>query len=152
MNAITERPALLNVALAALMIIMIVLSCVSYYPTEAGTYSIMGYIGMPSDYPELEAFFEEHVEDFSVNDVVGAPLWVVLIGALACVVCIVWRDRAFSSLAALAWSVGGLIGYLTSAYLPLGNAYYLHIAVLALSLVLAALNLVGLKRDLSVAH
>lgn len=149
MNAISEKPALLNLVLAALMIIMIVLSCVGYYETDSGTYSIMGYIAMPSDYPELESFFESSVEEFNINDVIGAPLWVFLIGAIACIVCVAFRDRAAASLAAIAWSAGGLIGYISSAYLPLGNAYYLHICILALALVLSVLNALGLKRELA---
>ena len=104
MNTLSEKPAMLNIALAVLMILMLALNCVGYYPTESGNYSIMGYVAMPSDYPELESFFEEHVEDFNVNDVVGTPLWVFLIGAVACVVCIVFRDHAAASLAG-AWAL-----------------------------------------------
>lgn len=148
MNTLGERPAVLNLALAALMIVMILLSCVGYYPTDSGTYSIMGYVCMPSDYPELESFFEANVAEFNINDVVGAPLWVVLIGAVACVICVVWRDRAAAALAAVVWSLGGLINYIGSAYLPLGNAYYLHICILVLALILAVLNSLSLKREL----
>lgn len=151
MNTLSEKPAMLNIALAVLMILMLALNCVGYYPTESGNYSIMGYVAMPSDYPELESFFEEHVEDFNVNDVVGTPLWVFLIGAVACVVCIVFRDHAAASLAGVAWSLGGLIGYLSSAYLPLGNTYYLHICLLALALVLSVLNSLRIKRELAAA-
>lgn len=149
MNTLSEKPAVLNLVLAGLMIVMMVLSCVGCYSTDSGTYSIMGYIAMPSDYPELESFFESNVEEFNINDVVGAPLWVFLIGAVACVVCLVWRDRAAASLAAVVWSVGGLIGYISSAYLPLGNAYYLHICILVLALALAVINSLGLKRELA---
>ena len=56
MNTLSEKPAVLNLVLAGLMIVMMVLSCVGYYSTDSGTYSIMGYIAMPSDYPELESF------------------------------------------------------------------------------------------------
>lgn len=148
MKAVSEKCGLINLTAGVLIALVLVLCFTGYWQTDEGGYSLMGYVGMPSECAGLEAFFKDNISNFNVNDVVGAPLWTFCIGLIACGLCIALHDNPFTTLAPLAWSAGGLFFYMTSEYMKLGGMYWLHIGLMALVLILSLVNMLSMKEKL----
>lgn len=145
MKELTKNSTAINLISAALIVVMIALCCVGYISTGEGDYSIIGYVYLPDACGGLTDYCEANIDGFTVNDAVGTPLWVLCIGAIMAVLCIWKRDNSFLSIGTLVWSVVGLIGYCTSAFLKLGGMYWLHVAVLAVTALVAVLGVLGIK-------
>lgn len=104
--------------------------------------SILGYVGFPY---EVEDFSEEmtyRIENFYINDVVLIPIILLVLCIIGIVMCALKKDKLSAGIVPAILGVVGVIGYLTSDFLKLGDKYTVHIILFAVIFVVAVLHIV----------
>lgn len=143
----------MNIVCALLALALIVLQFIPYWHFGEGeAASISGYIWMPSDHNDLAKYFEESLgEKVDINNELGTPILVLVLGLAAAGLCC-WKPQGMlPSLCGAAQGLAGVVGYLSSPVLRLGSLWGLHlalsIALLAWGVAGLALQLIGRKQD-----
>lgn len=114
----------------------------SFSYNEVKHLSILGYVGFPY---EVEDFSEEmtyRIEDFYINDVVLVPIILLVLCILGIVMCAMKKDKLSAGIVPALVGIVGVIGYLTSDFLKLGDKYTVHIVLYAVILAVAVLHIV----------
>lgn len=114
----------------------------SFSYNEVKHLSILGYVGFPY---EVEDFSEEmtyRIEDFYINDVVLVPIILLVLCILGIVMCAMKKDKLSAGIVPALVGIVGVIGYLTSDFLKLGDKYTVHIVLYAVILTVAVLHIV----------
>ncbi len=114
----------------------------SFGYNEIKKLSILGYVGFPY---EVEDFSEEmtyRIENFYINDVVLVPIILLVLCILGIVMCVMKKDKLSAGIVPAVLGVVGVIGYLTSDFLKLGDKYTVHIVLYAVIFVVAVLHIV----------
>lgn len=104
--------------------------------------SILGYVGFPY---EVEDFSEEmtyRIENFYINDVVLIPIILLVLCIIGIVMCALKKDKLSAGIVPAILGVVGVIGYLTSDFLKLGDKYTVHIILFAVIFAVAVLHIV----------
>lgn len=104
--------------------------------------SILGYVGFPY---EVEDFSEEmtyRIENFYINDVVLIPIILLVLCIIGIVMCALKKDKLSAGIVPAILGVVGVVGYLTSDFLKLGDKYTVHIVLFAVIFVVAVLHIV----------
>ena len=104
--------------------------------------SILGYVGFPY---EVEDFSEEmtyRIENFYINDVVLIPIILLVLCIIGIVMCALKKDKLSAGIVPAILGVVGVVGYLTSDFLKLGDKYTVHIILFAVIFVVAVLHIV----------
>lgn len=104
--------------------------------------SILGYIGFPY---EVEDFTEEmayKIKNFYINDVILVPILLLVLAILGVVVCYLKRDKLSAAILPLAFGLVGVIGYLTSDFLKLGDKFTTHVVGYAIIVVISIVHIV----------
>lgn len=104
--------------------------------------SILGYVGFPY---EVEDFSEEmtyRIENFYINDVVLIPIILLVLCIIGVVMCALKKDKLSAGIVPAILGVVGVVGYLTSDFLKLGDKYTVHIILFAVIFVVAVLHIV----------
>ena len=104
--------------------------------------SILGYVGFPYNVEDFTTEMTYRIENFYINDVVLLPIVLLVLGILGVVVCFIKRDKMSSGFLPVAFGIVGVIGYLTSDFLKLGDGYATHIICYAVIFVISALHIV----------
>ncbi len=114
----------------------------SFSYNEVKHLSILGYVGFPY---EVEDFSEEmtyRIEDFYINDVVLVPIILLVLCILGIVMCAMKKDKLSAGIVPALVGIVGVIGYLTSDFLKLGDKYTVHIVLYAVIFAVAVLHIV----------
>lgn len=104
--------------------------------------SILGYVGFPY---EVEDFSEEmtyRIENFYINDVVLIPIILLVLCIIGIVMCALKKDKLSAGIVPAILGVVGVVGYLTSDFLKLGDKYTVHIVLFAVIFAVAVLHIV----------
>lgn len=143
-----NRTSGLNYACAVVMLLLVVLLFVPFWNTGEETVSINSYVWMPSEQKGLESYFADALgEKPDINEVVTAPVFLLLLGVLGAPLCIIMGQSTFGSLLGIPFGIVGIWGYATCPVLQLGALWELHLAlcIAALALSLGAL-ISGLRK------
>lgn len=114
----------------------------SFSYNEVKHLSILGYVGFPY---EVEDFSEEmtyRIEGFYINDVVLVPIILLVLCIFGIVMCAMKKDKLSAGIVPALVGIVGVIGYLTSDFLKLGDKYTVHIVLYAVILAVAVLHIV----------
>ena len=103
--------------------------------------SILGYVGFPYNVEDFTTEMTYRIENFYINDVVLLPIVLLVLGILGVVVCFLKKDKMSSGFLPVAFGLVGVIGYLTSDFLKLGDGYATHIICYAVIFVISALHI-----------
>ncbi len=103
--------------------------------------SIMSYIGFPYDATQFADEMATKIPNFYINDVVLVPIIIGILALIGLVMCFLKRDKMSSAYVPAALGIVGIIGYLTSDFLKLGDKYLIHIIVYAAITVVSALQI-----------
>lgn len=113
----------------------------SFGYNEVKRLSILGYVGFPYNVEDFTTEMTYKIENFYINDVVLLPIVLLVLGLLGIVVCFIKKDKMSSGFLPAAFGIVGVIGYLTSDFLKLGDAYTTHIICYAVIFVISALHI-----------
>lgn len=113
----------------------------SFSYNEVKKLSILGYVGFPFNVEDFSAEMVYKIEDFYINDVVLLPIVILVLAIIGIVLCFIKRDKMSSGFIPAILGVVGIIGYLTSDFLKLGDCYTTHIISYAVILVVAAAHI-----------
>ena len=108
--------------------------------------SILYFVGFPYNATDFDTELGYKIADYKINDVVLLPIVLLVLAIIGIVLCILKKDKFTAGIIPAAFGIVGVVGYLTSAFLKLGNHYVLHIVVCAVILVVSALHIyLGIK-------
>ena len=82
------------------------------------------------------------IENFYINDVVLIPIILLVLCIIGIVMCALKKDKLSAGIVPAILGVVGVIGYLTSDFLKLGDKYTVHIILFAVIFVVAVLHIV----------
>lgn len=146
-DKIIKTNRILNLTIVGLIVLLFAAFALPFF-TYSGiadkevqsTISIWGYLGFPANYPQMKALMD--IKFLSIIEL-NVPLLLIVSGIVSILVCLLKKGVA-TMLFPLFFSAYGLVGYFISEFLSLGNnaAYYIHIAILAVTLVVVITNIV----------
>lgn len=134
---------ILNFVTAGLIIVLLAAFAMPFFRYDGGektVTSLWGYLGFPSNFTQMKALMDVKFLNIATLHV---PLVLIVTGVIGFLT-LVRKKGIATQLFPLIWVVYGLIGYFTSDFILLGNtsARYVHIAILAVSFIVIAFNLV----------
>lgn len=142
-----------NIACAVLMLILLVLQFMPFWTVEteegANSVSIQSFIWFPGDHGDLEDSLGATLgnEEFSVNDVLGMPILVLVAGAAGVVLCLIKSGSGFASILPAICGVAGVWGFLAKPAFRLGSTWQIQLALSAVILVLAIVSIAAMIRE-----
>ena len=141
----------MNIACAVLALLLLVMQFTPFWHMGEGTepVSIGGYVWFPSDHGEVTSYLQEQVSsDFKINDIIGMPILVLLLGAASMVLCIWKMNNPLVSILPIACGLSGVWGFLTKAAFRLGSTWGFQFALCIGLIALGAAALAaGLKKE-----
>lgn len=104
--------------------------------------SILGYVGFPYEVEDFTTEMAYRIENFYINDVVLIPIILLVLCIIGIVMCALKKDKLSAGIVPAALGIVGVIGYLTSDFLKLGDKYATHIILLVVIFAVAVLHIV----------
>ena len=137
----------INVLCAVLMAILLFLQFTPFWHYgEAGeTCSISSYIWFPSEHKEVDSWLTSQAEGHDLNSFVAMPILTLVLSAVGMIFCLMKAKNGWTALFSAACGTVGILTYLISPALRLGNGWAWH---LLLCIVLTALGVVGLIQQI----
>jgi len=135
-----------SIVCAVLMLALLVCQFVPFWtvPETGETVSIGKYIWFPDDCGDLEDYLQTAVhEDFTVNELVGQPVLILVLSAVSAVLCIIKRESTPVLFAPLACGVIGIWGYLAQPALQLGGGWVIHLTICIAAAAIAATGFIN---------
>lgn len=139
--------------IAALLIAFLVAQPLPYFTYGDGqTGSVLCYLAMPDDYPELTAHLETQIEGFTVNDIVGAAILPQIAAIILLILVIKFRDNVVVSGFTGLWGIASFIGYCASSALRLGGGtrtifLILFAATALVSIAVVAIQVISTRKN-----
>lgn len=129
--------------IAALLLCFVVTNFVPYYTyvddEETVSVSLAAYLAFPSNYKAVDTQIKEQVEDYTINDIVGTSVLLLVAAVVLLVLICIYRSKIVLMILSVAFGIWGLIGYLTNPALQLGsNIRIVYLVIFALIAVLGA--------------
>ena len=103
--------------------------------------SILGYVGFPYNVEDFTNEMIYRIKDFYINDVVLLPIVLLVMAILGVLLCYFKKDNMFSGVIPAAFGIVGVIGYLCSDFLKLGDRFLLHVICYAVITVFSAIHI-----------
>ncbi|MBR3927549.1 MAG: hypothetical protein IKJ65_00950 [Clostridia bacterium] len=112
---------------------------VSYNGTKE--LSILGYVGFPYNVPDFDMEMGYKIENYYINDVVLVPIALLILAVLGVIFCIIKKEKMSAAFLPVAFALVGILGYIFSDFLKLGDKYWVHMIGFILILVIAAAHI-----------
>ena len=113
----------------------------SFQYNEIKKLSILGYVGFPYNVEDFTTEMTYRIKDFYINDVVLLPIVLLVMAILGVVLCYFKKDSMFSGIIPAAFGIVGVIGYLCSDFLKLGDYFLIHVICYAVIAVFSGLHI-----------
>lgn len=127
-----------NILCALLMLALLAVQFTPFWQCGEEMVSIGGFIWFPTDHVDLEKQLVSVLQtDFAVDDMLAAPIMVLLLGAVGTVLCLLKFSQPMVLLLPVACGLSGLIGYLSTPALKTGMGWQWHVAICAAMLIVA---------------
>jgi len=141
MNKLADNRALLSLLCAGILLIFFVMMHTPYFNIETDRASIQGIVWFPANHEEIQSVFAERIEDYNINQYIRVPLLLSLLSIASMILCVWKRGKLIAAIVITITAVYGLIEYISSPFLSLGNPYGVHITLLLMLLLLSGLYL-----------
>ncbi len=141
----TNRTKICNYIAVGLMALLLLVQFTPYWQHDGGSTSLLGYVYMPADHPEFEAWVEASTGTLDVNGIVNGPIVMFLLLVVGIVVCVVKNEYWPAGLAPIAVGAAGFWAYLQPVA-RLGASWGLHVTLCAAIFVFGALACIPKKK------